>query len=86
MFVFCDDRSFCCADSPAWHIGFAHWNGPATEVVKGLDRVEQLRAEGKLTITELPPVVVDDLDLSIAGSQSKHAGSVSPTIDDTSRA
>jgi len=40
--------------SPMWHIGFAHWNGPATHVVKGLDELKLLRAEGKLEIVELP--------------------------------
>ena len=51
--------------SPAWHIGFAHWNENATEVVKGIDRVKQLRKEGKLIITEFPPpVVVDDFDFA----------------------
>ena len=42
--------------SPMWHIGFAHWTTPATEVVKGLDRVKELRAEGILEVRELPPI------------------------------
>lgn len=41
-----------------WHIGFAHWLEPATEVVKSLDRVQELRAEGKLEINEFPPPAV----------------------------
>ncbi len=41
--------------SPMWHIGFAHWLEPQNEVVKGLDRVKQLRAAGLLEILELPP-------------------------------
>ena len=41
--------------SPMWHIGFAHWLEPATEVVKGLDRIKELRAEGKLEVLEFPP-------------------------------
>ena len=40
--------------SPMWHIGFLHWNEPATEVVKGLKRIKQLRAEGKVTVDEWP--------------------------------
>jgi FtsP/CotA-like multicopper oxidase with cupredoxin domain len=41
--------------SPMWHIGFARWLEPATEVVKGFERLKQLRAEGKLEILEFPP-------------------------------
>lgn len=41
--------------SPMWHIGFAHWLQPATEVVKSLDRVKELRAAGSLEIVEFPP-------------------------------
>jgi FtsP/CotA-like multicopper oxidase with cupredoxin domain len=44
--------------SPMWHIGFAHWLEPATEVVKGLDRVKELRAQGYLEINEFPPPAV----------------------------
>ena len=40
--------------SPMWHIGFAHWLEPATEVVKGLERIKALRAEGKLEVNEWP--------------------------------
>ena len=43
--------------SPMWHIGFAHWLEPATEVVKGFKRLKELRAEGKLEIVEWPPAV-----------------------------
>ena len=44
--------------SPMWHIGFAHWLTPATSsdgVVKGLDRLKELREEGVLEIVEFPP-------------------------------
>ena len=44
--------------SPMWHIGFAHWLEPATDndgVVKGLERIKELRAEGKLEVLEFPP-------------------------------
>jgi FtsP/CotA-like multicopper oxidase with cupredoxin domain len=41
--------------SPMWHIGFTHWLQPATEVVKSLERIKELRAEGKLEILEFPP-------------------------------
>lgn len=52
--------------SPMWHIGFAHWLEPATEVVKGLKRVQELRAEGKLEINEFPPPKVgfDNFDFN----------------------
>lgn len=42
--------------SPMWHIGFAHWwNGnPADRVVKGLEELKELRAEGVLEIVEWP--------------------------------
>ncbi len=40
--------------SPMWHIGFAHWLEPATEVVKGLDRIKELRSEGKMEVIEWP--------------------------------
>ena len=42
--------------SPMWHIGFAHWLEPATEVVRSLERVEELRAEGKIEVSEWPAV------------------------------
>ncbi len=41
--------------SPMWHIGFAHWLEPATEVLKGLDQIKRLRAEGRLEVVEFPP-------------------------------
>ncbi len=41
--------------SPMWHIGFTHWLQPATEVIKSLDRVKELRAAGMLEILEFPP-------------------------------
>ena len=43
--------------SPMWHIGFAHWLEPASEVVKGFKRLKELRSEGKLEIIEFPPAV-----------------------------
>jgi len=42
--------------SPMWHIGFARWLEPSDQVVKGLDTLQQLRADGRLQIMELPPV------------------------------
>lgn len=42
--------------SPMWHIGFARWLEPSDQVVKGLDSLQQLRADGRLQIMELPPV------------------------------
>ena len=53
--------------SPMWHIGFAHWQEPATEIVKSLDRVKELRAEGKLQVNEFPPPAV-----GIDGFQFEH--------------
>jgi hypothetical protein len=44
--------------SPLWHIGFAHWNEPQTEVVKSIARLKELRAEHKLEIIEFPPPAV----------------------------
>jgi hypothetical protein len=41
--------------SPMWHIGFVHWLEPADEVVKGLERIKELRAEGRLEVLEFPP-------------------------------
>jgi len=44
--------------SPMWHIGFAHWLTPATDsvgVVKGLEKIKELRAEGLLEVVEFPP-------------------------------
>ncbi len=41
--------------SPMWHIGFVHWLVPQTEVVKGLNRIKELRAEGLIEVLELPP-------------------------------
>jgi hypothetical protein len=49
------------AYSPAWHIGFAHWNHKATEVIKSLDRLLCLKDEGNLTIQEFPPVGISDV-------------------------
>ncbi len=46
--------------SPMWHIGFAHWLTPATDsvgVVKGLEQLKELRADGVLEVIEWPPAV-----------------------------
>ena len=43
--------------SPMWHIGFAHWLEPATEVVKGFARLKELRADKRLEIIEFPPAI-----------------------------
>ncbi len=40
--------------SPMWHIGFAHWLQPATEVYKSIDRLEELRDAGMIEILEWP--------------------------------
>lgn len=42
--------------SPMWHIGFAHWLEPATEVVKSIERLKELREAGMLDISEWPAV------------------------------
>ncbi len=42
--------------SPFWHIGFANWLTPSGEVIKGLDRLKELRAAGKVEIREWPAV------------------------------
>ena len=56
--------------SPMWHIGFAHWLAPATEVVKGFDRLKELRALGRLEINEFPPPAIgpDNFDFDNANS------------------
>ena len=41
--------------SPMWHIGFAHWLEPASEVIKGFKRLKELRADGALEVVEFPP-------------------------------
>ena len=41
--------------SPMWHIGFAHWLEPATEVLKGFKQLKGLRADGRLEVVEFPP-------------------------------
>ena len=53
--------------SPIWHIGFTHWisQEPSdVKVVKGLEELKRLRAEGKLMIHEWPGIRVfeDDYD------------------------
>ncbi|MFC1748306.1 multicopper oxidase domain-containing protein [Pseudomonadota bacterium] len=58
--------------SPMWHIGFAHWLEPATEVVKGLARVKELRAEGKLEIIEVPPTNIGANNFDFENLNSPH--------------
>ena len=58
--------------SPMWHIGFARWKEEATQVVKGLDTLKQLRAEGKLEILELPPTNTGANDYDFESLFPKH--------------
>ncbi len=71
--------------SPMWHIGFAHWQQPATEVVKGLDRVKQLRKDGLLQIHEWPAVRVGTNDYDFTNDTPPHVVNcpVPVTIDST---
>lgn len=50
--------------SPMWHIGFARWKQEPTQVVKGINSLQTLRADGLLEILELPPTNTgaDDYD------------------------
>jgi FtsP/CotA-like multicopper oxidase with cupredoxin domain len=41
--------------SPMWHIGFAHWLEPADKVLKGLEEIKEMRAQGKIEVLEWPP-------------------------------
>jgi hypothetical protein len=59
--------------SPFWHIGFTNWLvDPAGEVIKGLDRLKELRAEGKVEIHEFPAItpdgVIDDYNFESLNS------------------
>lgn len=58
--------------SPMWHIGFARWLDPASEVVKSLDRIKELRSSGQLEINEFPPIVVDRDDYDFTNANSPH--------------
>jgi len=58
--------------SPMWHIGFAHWLEQPTEVVKGLDRLKELREDGKLMIHEFPAIKVGDNDYNFTNLNSPH--------------
>jgi FtsP/CotA-like multicopper oxidase with cupredoxin domain len=58
--------------SPMWHIGFTHWLVPQTEVVKGLDRLQELRADGLLEILELPPTNTGANDYDFDSLLPKH--------------
>ena len=50
--------------SPMWHIGFTNWLEPADRVVKGIQELKDLRAEGKIEIYEWPAVRVGNNDYS----------------------
>ena len=58
--------------SPMWHIGFTHWLAPQTEVVKGLDRLQELRADGLVEILELPPTNTGANDYDFDSLLPKH--------------
>ena len=40
--------------NPMWHIGFITWKVRPAEVIKGIPRAEELRAGGRIEITEWP--------------------------------
>jgi hypothetical protein len=58
--------------SPMWHIGFAHWLQPATEVIKSLDRLKELREDGFLEINEFPPPAVGPDNYDFNNPNSPH--------------
>jgi len=61
--------------SPIWHIGFAHWivdDIADIHVVKGLEELKRLRAEGKLMIHEWPGVRVFENDYDFENPASPH--------------
>ena len=61
--------------SPVWHIGFTHWtvSDPSeVTVVKGLEELKLLRAEGKLMIHEWPGVRVFENDYDFENATSPH--------------
>ncbi len=61
--------------SPMWHIGFTHWivSDPAeVTVVKGLEELKSLRAEGKLMIHEWPGIRVFENDYDFENPNSPH--------------
>ena len=65
--------------SPIWHIGFAYWFEPATEIVKSLDRVKELRAQGKLEIHDLPPTNVGADNYDFDTVNAPHVVNCPPT-------
>jgi hypothetical protein len=67
--------------SPMWHVGFPHWLEPATEVVKSLDRVKELRAEGRLEINEFPPPKVGFDNYDFDNPNSPHVVNCPVTVD-----
>jgi len=58
--------------SPMWHIGFAHWQEPATGIVKGINELQQLRELGKLQIHEWPAIRVGENDYDFENLNSPH--------------
>ncbi len=52
--------------NPMWHIGFLHWLQPATEVIKSLERAQDLRAEGVVEIMEWPAINVNNPDPAVS--------------------
>lgn len=58
--------------SPMWHIGFTSWLEPATEVVKSLNRLKQLREIGALEIHEWPAIKIGDNDYDFENLNSPH--------------
>jgi hypothetical protein len=58
--------------SPMWHIGFTHWLVPQTEVIKGLDRLQELRVDGLVEILELPPTNTGANDYDFDSLMPKH--------------
>ena len=60
--------------SPMWHIGFTHWVADPSEVtvVKGLEELKELRAEGKLMIHEWPGIRVFEDDYDFENTSPPH--------------
>jgi FtsP/CotA-like multicopper oxidase with cupredoxin domain len=61
--------------SPYWHIGFTHWtvDDPSeVVVVKGLEQLEYLRAQGKLMIHEWPGIRLGENDYDLDAETYPH--------------
>ena len=61
--------------SPMWHIGFTHWivSDPSeVTIVKGLEELKDLRAEGKLMIHEWPGIRVFENDYDFESVNPPH--------------